>query len=161
MAAGMTHLDAFVGLLYIQSIRRPDIFFAMLGNRANGELVLEETWDTASEASGEAPEFEMGEIERHTFHINDRPGVYLVFPEQAPVRAIAAVLTTPLNMDTMQFDEGAAARFFEVREAEGFEMSERESDALKPVAKLTACIDKQELVETISGLLKLAHTPEV
>ena len=102
----------------------------------------------------------MGEIERHTFHIGDRPGVYLVFPQTAPIRAVAAVLTTPLNMDTMQFDEGACARFFEVREAEGFEMSERESDALRPVTKLTACIDKQELIVTLTGLLRLS-TPGV
>ncbi len=112
----MTHQEAFTGLLYNQAMIKPDIFFAMLGNRANGELVLEETWDTALRASGEKPRYGLADIERHPFSIETRPGIYLVFPETAEsTRAIAALLTTPLNMDTMQFEENAAARFFEPR----------------------------------------------
>lgn len=149
----MTHQEAFTGLLYNQAMMKPDIFFAMLGNRANGELVLEETWDTATRASGEAPLYNLADVERHPFSIGMRPGVYLVFPQSSePTRAVAAILSTPLNMETMQFEENTQAAFYEIRGAGPYELLERDEEALLPRGSLNHCIDKTELIETLTAL---------
>ena len=149
----MTHQEAFTGLLYNQAMLKPDIFFAMLGNRANGELVLEETWDTATRASGESPRFSLADVERHSFSIGMRPGVYLVFPKtDETTRAVAALLLTPLNMDTMQFEENAQAVFYEVQGDGPFTLLERDEETLTPKGSLDRCIDKNELIRVLTAL---------
>ena len=148
----MTHQEAFTGLLYNQAMMKPDIFFAMLGNRANGELVLEETWDTAALASGATPLYTLADVERHPFSIGMRPGIYLVFPKTGEAtRAVAAILLTPLNMDTMQFEENAQAAFYEIQGEGPFTLMERDEEILTPRGTLTDCIDKNELITLLSS----------
>ena len=77
-----------------------------------------------------------------------------IVPAPEPTHAIAALLSSPLNMDTMQFEEDAQARFYEIRGNGPYTLLERDEEELISKSSLSHCIDKTELIATLTALSK-------